>query len=90
MNELPAVKQCFQGQENEKLCSFIVTSAIVTSAMVKSTLLKLKMNKGPGGTRMLLELSKDISVTVAELFNKSLKSGDVHQDWKIADVTAVY
>jgi len=85
MNELPAVKQCFQGQENEKLCSFIVTSA-----MVKSTLLKLKMNKGPGGTRMLLELSKDISVTVAELFNKSLKSGDVPQDWKIADVTAVY
>jgi len=39
---------------------------------------------------MLLELAEVISVTVAELFNKSLKSGDVSQDWKMANVTAVY
>jgi len=39
---------------------------------------------------MLLELAEVISVTVAELFNKSLKSGDDPQDWKMADVTVVY
>ena len=65
-----------------------------TSDMVKSKLLKLKMNKAPGidsvGTRMLLELSEEISVTVAELFTKSLESGDVPHDWKMANVTAVY
>ena len=49
--------------------------------MVKSKLLKLKMDEAPSidlvDTRMLLELAKVISVTVAELFKKSLKSGDV-------------
>jgi len=39
---------------------------------------------------MLLELAELISVTVAELFNKSLKSGDVPQDWKMSNVTGVY
>jgi len=76
LNELPAVSQRFKGQDNEKLCSFTVTSD-----MVKSKLLKLKMDEAPSidlvDTRMLLELAKVISVTVAELFKKSLKSGDV-------------
>jgi len=35
-------------------------------------------------------LAEVISVTVAELFNKSLKSGEVPQDWKMANVTAVH
>ena len=52
------------------------------------------MNKAPGidlvGTRMLLELSEVISDTVAELCNKSLSTGDVPYDWKLANVTAVY
>ena len=52
------------------------------------------MNKAPGidsvGTRMLLELSEEIYVTVAELFTKSLESGDVPHDWKMTNVTAVY
>ena len=54
----------------------------------------MKTNKAPVidlvGTRMLLELAEVISVTVAELFDKLLKSGDVPQDWKMANVTAVY
>jgi len=68
LNELPAVTQRLKGRENEKLCSFTVTSD-----MVKIKLLKLKMNKAPGidlfGTRLLLELAELISVTVAELLN---------------------
>jgi len=60
-----AVKQQYQGEENGKLCSFSIMSD-----MVKSKLQKLKMNKAPGvdsvGTRMLLELSEEISDTVAE------------------------
>jgi len=57
-------------------------------------LLKLKMNKAQGvdsvGTRVLLELSEEISDTIVELFSKSLKSGDVPLDWKLASVKAVF
>ena len=59
--------------------------------MVKKKLLKLKMNKALAiETRILLELETEISVTAAELFTKFLKSGDVPQDWKMANLTAVY
>jgi len=39
---------------------------------------------------MLTELAGEISYTVAELFNKSLCSGDVPQDWKLANVTPIF
>jgi len=56
--------------------------------------LKLKMNKAQGvdsvGTRMLLELSEEISDTVVEHFSKYFKSGDVPLDWKLANVKAVF
>jgi len=88
IDHFPAVKQQYQGEENGKLYSFSITSD-----MVKSKLQKLKMNKAPGvdlvSSRMLLELSEKISDTVAELFTKTLDSGDVSLDCKLANVTAV-
>jgi len=49
------------------------------------------MNKAPGidsvGTYMLLELLEEIVDYIAELFNKSLNSGDVPPDRKLANVT---
>ena len=39
---------------------------------------------------MLTELAEEISHTVAELFNKSLLSGEVPADWKLANVTPIY
>jgi len=46
------------------------------------------MNKSPGidfvGSRMLIELLSVISEFVADLFIKSLNTGDVPQDWKLA------
>jgi len=52
------------------------------------------MSKAAGNdssrTRMLLELSEKNSVTVVELFTKSVKFGDAPQDWKMANATAVY
>jgi len=66
----------------------------MTPGMVKSKLQKLKMNKAPGvdlvGTRMLLELSEKISDTVSERPSKTLDSGDVPLDWKLANVTAIF
>ena len=64
---------------------------LISPSMVKAKLLKLKMNKAPGvhlvGTNMLVELADEISDTVADLFNKSLITGEVPPDWKLANVT---
>ena len=89
IQHLPEVRELFRGHVNEKICSYSITAD-----MVKSKLSRLKMNKAPGvdsvGTRMLLELSEEISDTVAVLFNKSLTSGDIPLDWKLANVSAVF
>jgi len=88
-DNLPTVNNVFQGEDNHKLCSFNITSEVV-----KTKLTKLKMNKAPGidkiGTRMLTEVSEVMCNAVAELFNKSLSSGDIPEDWKLANVTAVF
>jgi len=40
---------------------------------------------------MLIELSTEISETIANLlYNKSLSTCDIPQDWKLANVTAVF
>ena len=38
---------------------------------------------------MLVELADEISDTVADLFNKSLISGEEPPDWKLATVTPI-
>jgi len=62
--------------------------------VLKAKLVKLKMNKAPGvdlvRTRMLIEFADEISYIIAELFNKSLCSGDVPQDWKLTNVTLIF
>ena len=61
---------------------------------ISSSLIFQYMNKAPGvdlvGTTMLVELADDISDTVADLFNKSLISGEVPPDWKLANVTPIF
>jgi len=39
---------------------------------------------------MLLELVDEISEFIADLYNLSLRTGDVPHDWKLANVTAVF
>ena len=55
---------------------------------------KLKMNRAPGvdfvGTKMLVELSEVISEVVAILFNKSLTTAEILNDWKLENVTSVF
>ena len=88
-DNLPAVQKIFTGTDSELLCSYKISPEMVTSKLNK-----LKMNKASGidsvGTRMLIELSQEISDIVAELFNKSLTTGEIPQEWRLANVTAVY
>jgi len=39
---------------------------------------------------VLVELADEISDTVADLFNKSLISGEVPPGWKLANVTPIF
>jgi len=52
------------------------------------------MNKTPDidsvGTRMLIELATKISETIPDLYNKFLSTCDIPQDWKLANVTAIF
>ena len=39
---------------------------------------------------MLIELSEVVCDIVAEIFNKSLRTGDIPEEWRLANVTAVF
>ena len=43
MDDFPAVKQCFQGQDGEKLCTY---RTVLHQTVIKSKLLRMK--KAPG------------------------------------------
>jgi len=67
---LPAVRKCFHKHDSDKLCSYDITTDTLNSKLCK-----LQMNKAPRidsvGTRMLIELSDEISNFVAIIFNNN-------------------
>ena len=71
-----------------------LTDVVITPAAVKDKLSKLNVNKaqGPDGIppRVLKELAEELSVPYCKLFNKSIQSGHVPEDWKTAPVTAIF
>ena len=71
-----------------------LSSFTIDSNAVKDKLCKLKNNKAPGidsvSSKMLIEIADEISVFLTELYNKSLKTGDVPEDWKLANVTPIF
>jgi hypothetical protein len=66
----------------------------VTPSAVKRKLSELNPNKaqGPDGIppRVLKEVSEELSVPLCCLFNKSLETGILPNDWKTAVVTALF
>ena len=71
-----------------------VANIVVTPLAVHNTLKGLNPNKaqGPDGIppRVLKEISKEISNPLCHLFNKSLEQGVLPEDWKTAEVTAIF
>ena len=62
--------------------------------MVETKLKGLKQSKSVGvdriGSKMLIELADVIADIVSCLFRKSLSSGDIPDDWKSDNVTAIF
>ena len=71
-----------------------VTNILITPYAVQSILKGLDSNKaqGPDGIppRVLKEISKEISKPLCKLFNKTLEEGVLPEDWKTAEVTAIF
>ena len=67
---------------------------VLTPDRVAVVLRNLDNNKahGPDGipARLLTETAYQIAPSLCDLFNKSLRTGVVPQDWKLANVVPVY
>ena len=76
-NDIPAV---------EKRTSLIIKDLIVTEEMVKRETMQLNTNKscGPGeiNPQLLIEVADIISAPLGVLMIKTLKHGNMPQDWK--------
>ena len=66
----------------------------ITDEMIKKKLLKLKTNKSPGPDRIhprvLHEVAEGILTPLRIIFNTSLRTETLPQEWKHANVTAIY
>ena len=66
----------------------------VTPTEVENRLKTINVNKakGPDGIpgRLLKECAKEISSSLAKLFNKSLRVGMVPKDWKLANIIPLF
>jgi len=72
----------------------ILSDLEISENEVFDKLMNLDITKSMGPDnlhpRLLKEISKEISCPLALLFNKSLSSGVLPEDWKIANVTAIF
>ena len=71
-----------------------ITDIVVTPAAIEEKLSKLDINKayGPDGIPpiVLRELRSSLSTPLSYLFNKSIESGTLPEEWKSANVTAIF
>ena len=71
-----------------------LTSINVTEEMVLQKLTKLDVTKSPGPDeihpRILKEVAPSIAPALANLFNNTLKTRDVPDDWRTALITAIF
>jgi hypothetical protein len=72
----------------------LITDIVITPEAVKKKLNSLDASKAQGPDnippRVLKELSNELSTPLCLLFNKSIETGIVPNDWKTADVTAIF
>ena len=65
----------------------------ITPQMVRSKLEKLRLNKASGPDNVNVNLLKnclELDLPLSLLFNKSLQSGHLPQDWKDANITPLF
>ena len=78
----------------DPLCENTLTSFTMINEDIEKKIERLKPSSAPGpdkfGPRVLIGIKSEISIPLCLIFNKSLKSGEVPDDWKCANVTPVF
>ena len=66
----------------------------ITPDMVKRKIEKLRPESAAGpdgiGPKLLQELKEELALALAEIFNDSLRSGDIPADWRVSNVTLIF
>ena len=87
--ELPTAESIYQGGEEE-----LLQNIQVGVEEVKEQLRNRRVDKAPGPDnmhlRVLMEVAEQVSEMLRDIFNGSLESGQVPDDWRIANVTPLF
>ena len=82
-------KQVFQGSEQDCL-----SKLVISTDDVKLKLERLRTDKSPGVDELhpmlLRELRDEIAEPLAEIFQASLDTGKVQDDWRSANITSLF
>ena len=88
LSSIPAVPDVFINNND------VLNSIIVTERDVLKCIDKLKVNKSPGpdaiSPRILKEAKLEFVTPLTSLFNNSLQSGTMPEEWKLANVTPIF
>ena len=89
ISALPELETKFEGRESDYLGQLFVTSKIVGKESRD-----MKDNKSPGvdgiHPKLLLEITKQISIPFVTVFNLSLEEGVVPLEWKEANIIPLF
>ena len=93
INETPQ-SGLLAGSYSDLLNENLLTSVDMTADKIGKCLNKIKVNKTPGPDgwhpRILKEISNEIIVPLEIIFKKSITTGDVPSEWKLANVTPIF
>ena len=81
-------------EHNNKIKDTYLQDIRITSHAVEKKLKELDPGKAQGPdkvpARVLKELSKELALPLTHLFNKSIEDGTIPDDWKAAEVVAIF
>ncbi len=67
---------------------------LITDEMVRARLQRLRTDKSPGPDgihpKFLCETADQMAYPLAEMFRRSLSSGTVPEDWRLAEVSPIF
>src|SRR5207244_12939793 len=81
-------------EDNKDNIKIQMDRCIITEARVKRAIMSMKKNKAAGVddiiSDMLIENVNGVAKLLTIIFDKSLKTGEVSHDWKLANISPIF